>query len=145
MIKIVCAGKLKEKYLVEAVEDYKNRINKYHKLEIIEIPDSNIKEEAKAIKKAIKEKDYLITLEIEGQQLTSLELSNKINSLFIQGISDIVFIIGESDGLHEEVKQLSNFKLSFSKLTFPHGLFRVILLEQIYRSFKIINNEKYHK
>lgn len=144
MIKIICIGKLKERYLIEAIEDYKKRINKYHKIDIIEILDSNIETEKELIKKKINSKDYIITLEIEGQQLNSMELSKKIEKIFITN-PNITFIIGGSEGLHQEIKEISNYKLSFSRLTFPHGLFRLILLEQIYRSFKIINNETYHK
>lgn len=144
MIKIICIGKLKERYLIEAIEDYKKRINKYHKLDIIELSDSNIETEKELIKKKINPKDYIITLEMEGQQLNSIELSKKMEKVFITH-PNITFIIGGSDGLHQEIKEISNYKLSFSRLTFPHGLFRLILLEQIYRSFKIINNETYHK
>jgi len=144
MIKIICIGKLKENYLKEAIEDYKKRISKYHKLEIIELPDSNMEEEKENIKKHINSKDYIITMEIEGKELSSIELSQKIDKTFITNPT-ITFIIGGSDGLHPEIKNLSSYKLSFSKLTFPHGLFRLILLEQIYRSFKILNNETYHK
>lgn len=144
MIKIICIGKLKETYLKEAIEDYKKRISKYHKLEIIELPDSNIAEEKELIKKHLNPKDYIITMEIEGKVLSSIELSQKIDKTFITN-PIITFIIGGSDGLHQEIKNISNYKLSFSKLTFPHGLFRLILLEQIYRSFKILNHETYHK
>lgn len=145
MIKIICIGKLKENYLKEAIQDYQQRINKYHKLEIIELPDSNITEEKNLILKKISNKDYIITTEIEGQTISSsIELAKKIDKTFTTN-SNITFIIGGSNGLHEEIKLLSNYNLSFSKLTFPHGLFRLILLEQIYRCFKIINNESYHK
>lgn len=144
MIKIICIGKLKENYLKEAIEDYKKRISKYHKLEIIELPDSNMEEEKQNIKKYINPKDYIIALDLEGQELSSIELSQKIDKTFITNPT-ITFIIGGSDGIHQEIKNISNYKLSFSKLTFPHGLFRLILLEQIYRSFKILNNETYHK
>lgn len=144
MIKVICVGKLKEKYLIDMVNDYKNRINKYHKLEIIEIPDNEIKLEEVNILKHIKE-DYVITLEIEGEMLTSVELSTRINNLFTNGQSNICFIIGGSEGLGEKIRNRSDYSLSFSKFTFPHGLFRAIFLEQLYRSFKIINNEKYHK
>lgn len=145
MIKIICIGKLKENYLKEAIQDYQQRINKYHKLEIIELPDSNITEEKNLILKKISNKDYIITTEIEGQTISSsIELAKKIDKTFTTN-SNITFIIGGSNGLHEEIKHLSNYNLSFSKLTFPHGLFRLILLEQIYRCFKIINNESYHK
>jgi len=144
MIKIMCVGKIKEKYLKEAIEDYSKRIGKYHKIEIIELEDSNINEEAINIMKHLNVKDYIFTLEIDGNMLDSKEFADKIDKTFISN-SNITFIIGGSDGLSEEVKKVSDYKLSFSKFTFPHQLFRVILLEQIYRSFKIINNETYHK
>ena len=96
------------------------------------------------IQKLLNPKEYLITLEIEGKDLTSLELANKINQIQIEN-SNIVFLIGGSHGIHQDIKNQANFNLSFSKLTFPHQLFRVLLLEQLYRSYKIINNEKYHK
>ena len=143
MIKIICVGKLKEKYLVDACLEYSKRISKYSKLEIIELKDSNIVEERDNILKHIN-KDYIITLEIEGEMLDSVNFSKKIDNIFLSN-PNITFIIGGSLGLHEDIKKISNFKLSFSKLTFPHQLFRVMLLEQIYRSFKIMNNETYHK
>ena len=144
MIKIICVGKLKEEYLKNGINDYLNRINKYHKIEIIELPDSNIDKEKELILKNINSKDYIITLDIEGNNISSTELADKIDKTFITNPT-ITFIIGGSDGLHQEIKKISNYSLSFSKLTFPHGLFRLILLEQIYRSFKILNNESYHK
>ena len=144
MIKIICIGKLKENYLKEAISDYLKRISKYHKITIIELPDSNIENEANEIKKHIDSKDYIISLCIEGNELSSTLLADKIDKTFITNPC-ITFIIGGSDGLSKEIKDSSNYKLSFSKLTFPHGLFRLILLEQIYRSFKILNNETYHK
>jgi 23S rRNA (pseudouridine1915-N3)-methyltransferase len=144
MIKIICIGKIKEKYLTDGINDYLKRINKYHKTEIIELPDSNIVEEGNNILKHINQKDYLIALSIEGNMLSSTELSSKIDKTFITN-SCITFIIGGSDGLTKELKDRCNYQLSFSKMTYPHGLFRLILLEQIYRSFKIINNETYHK
>ena len=144
MIKIICVGKIKEQYLKDAILEYKKRISKYHKLEIIELPDNSIEEEENAILKVINDKDYVITLEIEGQMIDSIEFSNRIEKIFIEH-SNITFIIGGSDGLSDKIKAISNFKLSFSKMTFPHQLFRVMLLEQIYRAFKIINNETYHK
>ena len=145
MIKIVCLGKLKESYLIDLVNDYSKRINKYHNLKIIELKDEDdlVKEEV-AILKQIDEKDFVITLEIEGNTLTSPELATLIDNTFNHH-STITFVIGSSLGLSENVKRRSNYKLTFSKLTFPHGLFRGILLEQIYRAFKINNNEKYHK
>ena len=144
MIKIICIGKLKEKYLKEGIDDYLKRISKYHKMEIIELPDSNIDGEASEIIKHLNNKDYIISLCIEGESLSSPELAGKIDKAFITN-PVITFIIGGSDGLSEKIKEKSNYKLSFSKLTYPHGLFRLILLEQIYRSFKILNNETYHK
>lgn len=144
MIKIICVGKLKEHYLKDGINDYYNRINKYHKLEILELSDSNIDKEKELILKNINTKDYIITLDIEGNNLTSKELATKLDKTFITN-SNITFIIGGSDGLHSEIKKISNYSLSFSKQTFPHGLFRLILLEQIYRCFKILNNESYHK
>ena len=144
MIKIICVGKLKENYLKEGINDYLKRINKYHKIEIIELPDSNIENEEKEIIKHINEKDFLVAMCIEGEMLSSLELSSKIEKIFITN-SCITFIIGGSDGISNKIKEKCQYKLSFSKLTYPHGLFRLILLEQIYRSFKIINNESYHK
>ena len=144
MIKIICIGKLKEKYLIELVNDYKDRINKYHKLEIIELKDSNIKVESLEIKKYINKKDYIITMEINGNKMNSIEFSKKIDN-WLMTYSNITFIIGGSDGIDDSIKDISNYKLSFSDLTFPHGLFRGFLLEQIYRSFKILNNETYHK
>jgi len=151
MIKIICIGSIKEKYLKEAIEEYSKRLSKYTKLEIIELKDYSINEIDKCLKleeeeilKHIKEKDYVITLEIEGEELSSIDFSNKIDNT-LQTNSNIDFIIGGSYGLSDNIKRLSNYKLSFSKMTFPHQLFRIILLEQIYRSFKILNNETYHK
>ncbi len=143
MIKVICVGKLKEKYLVDACLEYVKRINKYIRLEIIELKDSDIVREKDEILKYIN-KDYIITLEIEGEMLDSPTLSRKIDNIFLNN-SNITFIIGGSEGLHQDIKKISNYSLSFSKLTFPHQLFRVMLLEQIYRSFKIMNNETYHK
>ena len=149
MIKIICPGKIKEQYLKEAISEYQKRLSKYTKLEMVEIEDEPNKEkaltiEAEKIKKHIKENDYIITLEIEGKKISSEELANLIDKTLITN-SNIVFIIGGSYGLDNSIKARSNYHLSFSNLTFPHQLFRVILLEQIYRSFKIINNESYHK
>ena len=144
MINIICIGKIKEKYLNELIYDYKSRINKYHKINIIEIPDNDMDKETEGIIKYIKPNDYVISLAIEGKEMDSIELSNLLENTFIHH-STIDFIIGESNGLSNTIKNKSNLLLSFSKLTYPHGLFRGILLEQIYRSFKIINNETYHK
>lgn len=144
MIKIICVGKVKEKYLQDAISDYMKRLSKYHKVSIIELEDSNMEEESIKILKNIGNKDFVITLDIEGKMLSSVDLADKIDKIFITN-PNITFVIGGSYGLDNKVKERANFSLSFSKLTFPHQLFRVILLEQIYRSFKILNNETYHK
>ena len=138
-------GKIKEDYLNKLIEDYKKRISRYHKIEIIELNDSNdLQKESIDIFKHINNQDYVIALDINGENLDSVSLAKKIDSTFLN-YGTITFIIGSSFGLHDDVKRRANYKLSFSKLTFPHGLFRGILLEQIYRSFKILNNETYHK
>ena len=145
MIKILCVGKIKENYLNEWILDYQRRINKFHKLIIEEVKDDeSILKEEESIMKKISPKDFVVTLEILGNQLDSMEFAKKLDELFICN-SSIVFVIGGSNGLSENVKMRSNMKLSFSKMTFPHGMFRAILLEQIYRAFKINNNETYHK
>lgn len=145
MINIICLGKIKERYLNELIDDYKLRISKYHKINIIELVDTNdLDKEEVNILKYIKSNDYVISLAIEGKELNSSELSKTIENIF-NNYGTIDFIIGSSNGLSSNIKNKSNMLLSFSKLTYPHGLFRGILLEQIYRSFKIINNESYHK
>lgn len=150
MIKIICIGKLKEKYLIDAIDEYTKRINKFTKINIIELPDENFDitktliKERDSILKHINEKDYIITLAIEGKNISSIEFAKKIDEVFVNN-SNICFIIGGSYGLHEDIKNKSNFSLSFSKMTFPHQLFRVMLVEQIYRAYKINNNESYHK
>ncbi len=152
MIKIVCVGKIKEAYLREAINDYTRRLLKYNKLKIIEVEEETIDDKEKLLQresdkilKNIDSGDYVITLEIEGDTLSSKELANKIDRLFAEGKSNVVFIIGGSSGLSDLVKKRSDYHFSFSNLTFPHQLFRLLLLEQLYRSYKIINNESYHK
>ena len=144
MIKIICVGKLKEKYLIDLVDDYVKRVNKYHKLELMEVKDSNIKDEAIEIDKYMSSRDFVVTMEIGGKKLNSVELSKKIDN-WLMTYGNVTFVIGGSDGIDESIRKKSNYALSFSDLTFPHGLFRGFLVEQIYRSFKIINNETYHK
>lgn len=151
MIKIIAIGSIKEKYLKDAIAEYQKRLQKYASLEIIELKDESfddidktLNKEAEKIKKHISEKDYIITLEIEGKQLDSVEFSKKLENIQLE-TSNITFIIGGSYGLSTEIKEMSNYHLSISKMTFPHQLFRVVLLEQIYRAFKIKNNESYHK
>ncbi|MBE6153692.1 MAG: 23S rRNA (pseudouridine(1915)-N(3))-methyltransferase RlmH [Firmicutes bacterium] len=152
MIRIICVGKIKEKYFVDALNEYKKRISKYSKLEIIEVSDEAtdnekivLNKEKERILKYINKSDYNIVLDIDGTELSSVQLSEKINNIFTNYNSNITFIIGGSCGIDREIKNICDFRLSFSKMTFPHQLFRVILLEQIYRSFKILNNESYHK
>ena len=151
MIKIICIGKIKEKYLKLAIQDYQTRLSKYTNLQIIELdnydsnnPDIVLKKEAELITKYLSNRDYIITLEIDGNSISSMDLAHKIDNIF-NNYPNITFIIGGSYGLDQSVKEKSNYALSFSKMTFPHQLFRVLLLEQIYRSFKINNNETYHK
>ena len=145
MIKIICLGSIKENYLKQAINDYQTRLSKYTKLQIIELKDEySLKKEKDNILKHIHKKDNIILLDIKGKQMTSEDFSSFINKELTLN-SNITFIIGSSNGVDEEIKNLTDKKISFSQLTFPHGLFRLILLEQIYRSFKIINNETYHK
>ena len=157
-IQIICIGKLKEKYWTDAVAEYMKRLSRYASVEIVELKESRLPdkagpaeeekvkaEEGREILKAIKDGTYVITLEIQGKQLSSEELSAKIDSLGLEGKSDVAFVIGGSLGLSAEVSKRADFKLSFSKMTFPHQMMRVVLLEQIYRSFKIIRHEAYHK
>jgi len=151
MIKIICVGKIKESFFREAIKEYQKRLSKYTKLEIIELPDytngnaqENQKKEALLIQKQIGSKDYVITLEIEGRTFSSEQIAEKIDDLF-QNYSTITFVIGGSYGLDVSIKEKSDLSLSFSKMTFPHQLFRILLLEQIYRSYKIIHHESYHK
>ena len=145
MIKLICVGKIKENYLTDLINDYYNRINKYHKLQIIELKDNpNYKKEIESILNKINEKDYNIALDLKGKKLDSVEFAKLIDNT-MQINSNITFIIGGSLGLNAEVLDKCNEVISFSNLTFPHGLFRGIFLEQLYRSFKINNNESYHK
>ena len=157
-ITLITVGKIKENFYEDAIAEYSKRLSRYCKLNIVEVADEKtienssdteinlIKEkEAERILKHVPDNAYVITLEILGKQLDSVELSKKINSLGITGESHIIFIIGGSLGLHESVSKRSDFKLSFSKMTFPHQLMQMILLEQIYRSYRIMNNEPYHK
>lgn len=147
-IKVVCVGKLKEKYWTGAIDEYSKRLKSYCKLDIVELKESprdDVNAEGEAILGKISKDEYVITLEIKGKALTSEKLADKINNLAIDGKSDVTFVIGGSEGLSQAVMDRSNFALSFSAMTFPHQMIRVFLLEQIYRSFKIIKNEPYHK
>ncbi|MBE6138613.1 MAG: 23S rRNA (pseudouridine(1915)-N(3))-methyltransferase RlmH [Firmicutes bacterium] len=151
MIKIICVGKIKEKFYRDAIDEYLKRLSKYTKISIMEVddidysnPEVSMQKEKDLILKYVDVKDYIITLEIEGQKYNSMDLSKKIDKILSIN-PNITFIIGGSYGLSLDIKKLSNMKLSFSDLTFPHQLFRIMLLEQIYRSYKILNNESYHK
>ena len=157
-INIVCVGKIKEKYLKLGIDEFKKRLSKYCKLEIIELevekaPENlsdkemlMIKEkEGKKILSKIKDNSYVIALAIDGKNLSSEELAETINKLGVRGISNITFVIGGSLGLSDEVLSRADYKLSFSKMTFPHQLMRLILLEQVYRAYRINNGEPYHK
>lgn len=151
MIKIVAPGKIKENYLKEGISDYLKRISKYTKIEVIEIKEENKKEdkanlylEAQDIIKELGEKDYVIVLDINGKNLSSTELAMKIDDIY-NTYSNITFVIGSSSGLDPLVKERANLLLSFGKNTYPHQVFRFLLLEQIYRAYKINNNERYHK
>ncbi len=157
-IQIICIGKLKEKYWQEAIREYSKRLSSYCILEISELKETPLPanssgadeekvkiSEGRDILKAVRDGSYVISLEIKGKKLTSENLAEKIENLGIDGKSNVAFIIGGSLGLSEEVSKRADFKLSFSDMTFPHQMMRVILLEQIYRSFKIIRNETYHK
>ena len=148
-MKIICVGKIKESFFKDAILEYSKRISKYTKLEIIEVLDeplekTALKKEGERILSKIKDSDYVITLEIEGNSLSSLDFARKIENNFNSN-KNLTFVIGGSYGLSDLVKQRSNYSLSFSRFTFPHQLFRVLLLEQIYRAYKINNNENYHK
>ncbi len=157
-ITLICVGKLKEKYLSEGVAEYAKRLGRYCTLEIIELADEKTpdnasealeeiikKKEGERILKALKEDAYCIALAIGGKQLSSEELAKKLDSLGISGTSHISFIIGGSLGLSAEVLNRADYLLSFSKMTFPHQLMRMILLEQIYRAYRITHNQPYHK
>ena len=157
-IQIICIGKLKEKYWTDAVSEYSKRLSRFCDLEITELKEAKlpdkaseaqeqavIEEEGKNILKHVKDGSYVISLEILGKNLTSVELAEKMEELPLMGKSHVTFIIGGSLGLSRDVSKRADFKLSFSKMTFPHQMMRVILLEQVYRAFKINRNEAYHK
>lgn len=157
-IDIVCVGNIKEKYFTDAIKEYQKRLGSYANVNIIEVDEyklpnknsqSKVEEgmdrEADVILSKINERAYVIPLCIEGKQMDSAKFAEKIEKITVDGYSDICFIIGGSNGLHNKVKLRGQLKLSFSKMTFPHQLMRVVLLEQIYRSFRILRNEPYHK
>lgn len=157
-IDILCVGKIKEKYLSDAINEYSKRLSRYCTLKVIEVQDEKTEENAseavcEKIKKAeadrllkyIKPGAFVYSLEIDGKQSSSTEFSNEIKTLMVDGYSDIQFVIGGSIGLHNSITGVAKRHISFSKMTFPHQLMRVILLEQIYRAYRIMNNEPYHK
>ncbi len=157
-ITVICIGKLKEKYWTAAIDEYSKRLKGYCSLEIIELKEARLPDKAgpaeelavkeaegEEILKKIKDNQYVITLEVKGKMLSSEKLAEKIETLGIDGQSNVVFVIGGSLGLSAAVSKRANFKLSFSEMTFPHQMMRVILLEQVYRAFKINRNEAYHK
>lgn len=157
-IELICVGKLKEKYLVQAIDEYSKRLNRYCKLNMIELADEKtpdnasekeelmIKDkEGEKILSKISDTAYVVALDLQGKMLSSEELASFIEDCGVRGNSHLVFVIGGSLGLSDAVRARANYKLCFSKMTFPHQLFRVMLLEQIYRGFRINNNEPYHK
>lgn len=157
-ISFVCVGKLKERYWTEAVEEYSKRLRNYCSFSIMEIKEERLPEnaskaieeegkdeEGKRILKVLKNGAYVIALEIQGEEMDSPALADMLSKLGVAGKGEIAFVIGGSNGLSKEVLSRANFRLSFSKMTFPHQMMRVILLEQIYRSYKIMRNEVYHK
>lgn len=157
-IRILSVGKIKEKYLNDGIGEYAKRLGRYCKLKFIQVPDektpdkasealnTQIREiEGERLLKHIREQDYVIALAINGKMLDSVQLSEKIAALGVQGTSSITFVIGGSLGLSDQILRRADYSLSFSPMTFPHQLMQMILLEQIYRSFRIINHEPYHK
>ncbi|MBN2899922.1 MAG: 23S rRNA (pseudouridine(1915)-N(3))-methyltransferase RlmH [Clostridia bacterium] len=157
-IKVITVGKIKEKYFVNAIGEYVKRLGAYCKVEEVEVGDEKCPEnlsdkemiqvkdkEGERILSKIKDGDYVIALAIEGKQISSEDLADHINSLAVSGKSDVAFVIGGSLGLSDEVMKRANYKLSFSKMTFPHQLMKVVLVEQVYRAFRIINGHAYHK
>ncbi len=152
MIKVLCVGKVKDEHLLALINDYKKRINKYHKLEIVEVKDEAIKDdekevldiEAKRLLDKIEKDEYVILVDLHGESIDSISLANKLDKLFITN-SKITFVIGGSLGFGESIRQRANYKIKLSDLTFLHQMTRLILLEQIYRSFKILHHETYHK
>lgn len=157
-ITLVTVGKIKEKFYTDAIAEYTKRLSRYCKLDIVQVPDEKTPDNAgEAVERQIKDKEgerilsyikdgaYVVALAIEGEMVSSVKLSEKLRVLGVGGTSQIVFVIGGSLGLSESVLRRADYKLSFSPMTFPHQLMRVILLEQIYRSYRIMNGEPYHK
>ena len=152
MIRIIGIGKIKDKNLSALIDDYQKKINRYHKIEIVEVKDEPIRDsdkevldiEASRVLKLIQDQDYVILLDLHGKEMDSVSFAKKIDKLFVSK-PRIVFVIGGSLGLGEELIKRANDRLKLSEMTFLHGMTRLILIEQIYRAFKILNNETYHK
>lgn len=157
-ITVLCVGKVKEKYFTMAIDEYAKRLTRYCKLDIVEVPDEKTPDDAseametqikkiegERILKNVKDGAYVIALAIEGDMLSSVQLANKMEHLATMGSSHLIFIIGGSLGLSKEVLARADYKLSFSKMTFPHQMMRMVLLEQIYRAYRINSNQPYHK
>ncbi len=158
LIKIICVGKIKEKYFIMAIEEYKKRLSAYATVEFIEVQDEKIplnaslkeeeiikRKEGEKVLNKLKDNDFVILLDVYGKEIDSVSFSNYLNNKMIQGVSSFTFVIGGSLGLSEELRKRANEKISLSKMTFTHQFCRVILLEQVYRAFKIIRGETYHK
>lgn len=158
LIKIICVGKIKEKYFIMAIEEYKKRLSAYATVEFVEVQDEKIplnaslkeeeiikRKEGEKVLNKLKDNDFVILLDVYGKEIDSVSFSNYLNNKMIQGVSSFTFVIGGSLGLSEELRKRANEKISLSKMTFTHQFCRVILLEQIYRAFKIIRGETYHK
>lgn len=157
-IRILSVGKIKEKYLTAGIQEYAKRLSRYCKLTFCQVADEKtpdkasevVNEQIKNIEgarlmKHIRDQDYVIALALDGKMLDSVELSKKLGQLGVEGKSSIAFVIGGSLGLSDQILKRADFKLSFSKMTFPHQLMQMILLEQIYRGYRILNHEPYHK
>lgn len=157
-LRIICVGRLKEKFYTDAVNEFKKRLSRFAEVEIVELADERAPEklsdaeleqlklaEGRRILAKLADGETAVALDIKGVQLSSIELADKLKSLMLEGKSRIAFIIGGSNGLSSEVLSRADFKISFSKMTFSHQIFRIMLVEQLYRAFKIINNEPYHK
>ena len=156
-VTLICVGKVKEKFYRDAIKEYENRLGAYIKLNTIEINDEKVKvendseialameKEGNNILSKIKDTQYVITLEILGKSISSEQFAAKIDNLMLTGKSDVVLVIGGSYGLSDSVKKRSDYALSFSKMTFPHQMMRVVLLEQVYRAYRIITGASYHK
>lgn len=147
-INIVCIGKLKEKFLQEGCDEYLKRLKPYAQVSVVELKEDgrdDMEKEGKSILDKIGGKDYVISLDLKGEMLSSEKMSQKIDEFALKGISNLTFVIGGSNGLSKVVLQRSNHRLCFSKMTFTHQMIRMILLEQIYRAFKISRGEPYHK